>query len=153
MNNGRISSENAVNAKRKNVDTSIESIVNTKVNVDTIIQRKFAKNIYKRRRMKINAVMDDILKTVNVLQVNLVVNGQNVSISMILAIDLKEVKDYKCAGCNDIWIDRACMTEHVIENRRAFFCLNCDDWIRNKSKVFEHGWKLLDKGGFLRTGI
>ena len=60
---------------------------------------------------------------------------------------------FKCSSCLDTWKDRTCVKEHLIENRVVYFCLNCDDWIRDKSGVFRQGWTLLDDQGYLRTGI
>ena len=28
-----------------------------------------------------------------------------------------------------------------------FFCLNCDDWIKYKTKVLDQGWTLFDEEG------
>ena len=53
---------------------------------------------------------------------------------------------YECSGCKDIWTDMTCVKKHIIENQSVYFCLNCDDWIQFKSKVFDQGWTLLDKG-------
>ena len=60
---------------------------------------------------------------------------------------------YKCEGCKNIWEDRICVVEHTIHNMKVFFCLNCDDWIQNKVKVFDDGWTLLDEAGMLRDHI
>jgi hypothetical protein len=61
---------------------------------------------------------------------------------------------YKCAGCKDIWTDRTYVIEHTLRNQLVvYFCLNCDDWVQHKENVFDAGWTLLDKDGFLRTGI
>ena len=62
-------------------------------------------------------------------------------------------KEYKCEGCKYTWNDRTCMQEHNIKNMSVFFCLNCDDWIKNKFAVFEHGWTMFDEAGFLRTDV
>ena len=60
---------------------------------------------------------------------------------------------FKCAGCLDIWNDPTCVIQHVIRNQEIYFCLNCNDWIKEKSRVFDQGWTLLNEQGFLRTGI
>ena len=60
---------------------------------------------------------------------------------------------YKCASCKDTWLNSACVVEHVIQNWRLFFCLNCDDWVTEKSAVLMEGWTLLDRDGLLRRGI
>ena len=60
---------------------------------------------------------------------------------------------YQCAGCKDIWVDENCVVQHYVKNRRTYFCLNCDDWIKDKNNVFEQGWALLDEEGYLRIGV
>ena len=60
---------------------------------------------------------------------------------------------YKCAGCLDIWNDPTCVIKHLICNQEIYFCLNCNDWIKEKSRVFDQGWTLLDEQGLPRTGI
>ena len=61
--------------------------------------------------------------------------------------------EYQCEGCKYVRKDINCMEEHDIRNMRVFFCLNCDDWIKNKFAVFEHGWTMFDDAGFLRTDV
>ena len=63
------------------------------------------------------------------------------------------MEGYKCVVCMNTWNDKTCIKEHVIKNIRTFFCLNCDDWILEKDKVYEQGGSLLDKEGYLRKGI
>ena len=60
---------------------------------------------------------------------------------------------YKCEGCEHIWEEKKFVVEHSILNRRAYFCLNCDDWIVNKFAVFEAGWTLFDTEGQLRQDV
>ena len=60
---------------------------------------------------------------------------------------------YKCASCKDVWEDKMCVMEYTIHNQRVHFCLNCDDWVKQKENVFDEGWTLLDQDGFLRTEI
>ena len=64
-----------------------------------------------------------------------------------------EVNNYQCQGCKYIWNERNCMEEHMIQDTRVFFCLNCNDWIKDKSTVFEAGWTMFDEAGFLRTDV
>ena len=63
------------------------------------------------------------------------------------------MEGYKCVVCMNTWNDKTCIKEHVIKNIRTFVCLNCDDWILEKDKVYEQGGSLLDKEGYLRKGI
>ena len=65
----------------------------------------------------------------------------------------KKISSNQCAGCKDIWVDEKCTVQHIVQNRRTYFYLNCDDWIKDKNNVFEHGWTLLDEEGYLRTGF
>ena len=65
----------------------------------------------------------------------------------------KTKDSFKCSSCLDTWNDRTCVKEHVVENMTVYFCLNCDDWVRDKSAVFRQGWTLLDDQGYLRIGI
>ena len=60
---------------------------------------------------------------------------------------------YQCAGCKDIWNNKTCMVEHMVNNTTVVFCLNCSDWIRDKEAIFDEGWSLLDEAGFLRQDI
>jgi hypothetical protein len=64
-----------------------------------------------------------------------------------------ELKNYKCQGCKYFWNDRKCIEEHVIKDTRVCSCLNCHDWIKDKSAVFEAGWTMSDEAGFLLTDI
>ena len=61
--------------------------------------------------------------------------------------------EYKCASCKDIWTDGTCVVEYTSQNQLVYFCLNCDEWVQNKENVFDAGWTLLDKDGYLRMGI
>ena len=65
----------------------------------------------------------------------------------------KECKQFKCAGCNDTWEDTNCVVKHQLKHGEVYFCLNCDDWIVNKSEVFNIGWTLFDQYGNLRQNV
>ena len=65
-------------------------------------------------------------------------------------VNLVNTRKHQCVSCKDVWDDERCMVEHIIQNTGTFVCLNCDEWIRNKSKVLEEGWTLLDGFGPLR---
>ena len=79
------------------------------------------------------------------LHVTLVQNDEIVN-------QLAETK-FKCAGCGDHWTNMRCVLEHIIKNLKLYFCLNCDDWIVNKSKVLDEDWTLLDNMGNLRKDL
>ena len=60
---------------------------------------------------------------------------------------------YKCVSCKDTWQNRACIVEHIIQNTKMFFCLNCDEWVKTKSQVLDEGWTLLDEAGNLKYDL
>ena len=60
---------------------------------------------------------------------------------------------FKCISCKHIWNDKSCVVEHLLGNHLTFFCLNCDDWVRQKTRVLEEGWSLLDEAGNLRYDV
>ena len=62
-------------------------------------------------------------------------------------------KDYECAGCKNVWQDESCVIEQNFENRKVFLCLNCDDWIVNKSAVLNSDWTLFDQHGNIRQDV
>ena len=64
-----------------------------------------------------------------------------------------EPLEFNCAGCKDTWNQRNCVKAHTIQNMEVFFCLNCDDWIKDKAAVFIEGWKMFDDQGFLRYDL
>jgi hypothetical protein len=39
---------------------------------------------------------------------------------------VEEKKQFKCESCKYSWEDKNCVVEHVIQNMKMFFCLNCD---------------------------
>ena len=41
----------------------------------------------------------------------------------------------------------------TIQGYNVSFCLNCDDRIKIKEAVFDHGLSLLDEAGFLKHNI
>ena len=68
-------------------------------------------------------------------------------------VELGNDHDYQCAGCKHVWNDANCVKEHIIKSMRVYFCLNCDDWIKEKAAVLNQGWTLFDEAGFLRHDI
>ena len=61
--------------------------------------------------------------------------------------------DFQCVGCKSSFTNINHVKIHSIENTETVFCLNCDDWILHKTRVFDQGWTLLDNNGFLRRDI
>jgi hypothetical protein len=45
------------------------------------------------------------------------------------------------------------VVKHVFADKQIFLCLNCDDWITNKSEVIKSDWTLLDRQGNLRRDV
>ena len=64
-----------------------------------------------------------------------------------------EAEKYECVSCRYTWTDRHCVKEHTIRSTTVFFCLNCDDWVKEKSAVYDQGWSLFDQAGYLRLDI
>ena len=42
---------------------------------------------------------------------------------------------------------------HIINDQWVHFCLNCDDWVKDKSKVLDENWTLFDNEGNLRYDV
>ena len=64
-----------------------------------------------------------------------------------------EEEKFQCASCKDCWTDKRCVVAHTQNNHAMYFCLNCNDWVSNKSAVLDPNWTLLDEGGNLRTNL
>ena len=62
-------------------------------------------------------------------------------------------KTYECVGCKSNWADKRCVVGHNIHNQQVYFCLNCDDWVKVKSKVLDQDWSLYDNKGDLRHDV
>jgi hypothetical protein len=62
-------------------------------------------------------------------------------------------KDYECAGCKNVWQDEKCVIKQNIGNGEVFLCLNCDDWIVNKSAVLKSDRTLFDQHGNVRQDV
>ena len=61
--------------------------------------------------------------------------------------------EYKCASCKDSWTSKNCVVEHSLNNHVLYFCLNCNDWVTDKSQVLDTNWTLLDERGYLRRNL
>ena len=61
--------------------------------------------------------------------------------------------EYECISCKSSFSDERCVKMHVIKNTKTFFCLNCEDWVKQKHNVYSEGWTLLDQDGFLRRDV
>merc|ERR1719318_2321754 len=60
---------------------------------------------------------------------------------------------YKCVGCKNEWEDKSCVVEHMIRGHKTFFCLNCEDWVKMKTNVYDANWTLFDEWGYLRQDV
>ena len=60
---------------------------------------------------------------------------------------------YKFVSCKNTRQNRSCIVEHIIQNTKMFFCLNCDEWVKKKTQVLDEGWTLLDEAGNLKYDL
>ena len=58
--------------------------------------------------------------------------------------------EYKCSGCKSSWTEKCHAKEHVIQNMQTFFCLNCEDYMKDKPQIVNEGLTLVDEHWFLR---
>ena len=65
----------------------------------------------------------------------------------------KEQKSFKTHGCKSEWRESKFVVGHIIHGSQLYFCLNCDDWIRDKNRVHDHGWSLFDLDGNLNNFV
>ena len=64
-----------------------------------------------------------------------------------------KIKSYKCVSCDYEWNESNCVVKHVLKNKEVYFCLNCDDWVKDKSRVLDKGWSLFDMAGNLNQFV
>ena len=53
-----------------------------------------------------------------------------------------QVENFKCVSCMYTWMEKDCVVKHTIKNQQVYFCLNCNDWVKNKERVFDQGWTM-----------
>ena len=58
-----------------------------------------------------------------------------------------EITKFNCVSCKYEWKERSCVVKHCVNTMEVYFCLNCDDWVQDKSKVLDNGWSLFDQYG------
>ena len=63
------------------------------------------------------------------------------------------LEDWFAEGCKDVWTEENYVVQHIINGQRCYFCLNCEEWICDKARVFDEGFTLLDEAGNLRYNI
>ena len=61
--------------------------------------------------------------------------------------------EYRCIGCTNSWNDKNCVFEHIINGRQTFFCLNCEVWVKFKTRVYEADWTIYDESGYLKGDV
>ena len=71
----------------------------------------------------------------------------------VIDTDQNEIQEYKCVGCESCWTEKGFTVEYVVANQKVQFCLNCEDWIKDKSKVLDKNWTLFDQAGNLRCDV
>ena len=70
-----------------------------------------------------------------------------------VALAHDEGNRFNCIGCKSRFPEERFVKRHLIQNTETFFCLDCDDWIKDKTRVFDEDWTLLDNNGFLRMDL
>ena len=68
-------------------------------------------------------------------------------------VDEDKSSTFKCVGCQNVWTDNTCVVKHNVNGRETFFCLNCQDWIKFKTRVHDKNWTLFDEAGNLRVDV
>ena len=59
------------------------------------------------------------------------------------------IESFKCVGCKCEYKEERFVVKHLIKDTEIFFCLNCEDWVKEKQNVLEPGWSLFDEDGNL----
>ena len=61
--------------------------------------------------------------------------------------------EFKCVSCKHEWTETKFVVKHLINGMEVYFCLNCDDWVKQKERVFDQGWSLMDQDGNLNYHV
>ena len=64
-----------------------------------------------------------------------------------------ESKTYACLSCKSEWKESNCVVQHIIQEKELNFCLNCEDWVKNKQNIPNEGWSLFDQDGKLNEFV
>ena len=64
-----------------------------------------------------------------------------------------DVEVFNCQGCKGVWEEEKFVVKHIIQNTKTFFCLNCEDWIKEKENVYSEGWTMFDESGNLKHDV
>ena len=65
----------------------------------------------------------------------------------------KDVERFNCVSCKHTWSEEKFVVKHIVKNMDVYFCLNCEDWVQNKSNVLDYGWSLFDQDGNLNYNV
>ena len=60
---------------------------------------------------------------------------------------------FKCQGCDSVYPEENYVVTHEINYMHLWFCLNFDEWIKDKTKVLNKDWNLFDQNGALRRDV
>ena len=64
-----------------------------------------------------------------------------------------EMESFRCVSCKGNWTNESFVVKNVIINQTVYFCLNCDDCVKDKSKVLNNNWTMFDASGNLRYDV
>ena len=67
--------------------------------------------------------------------------------------ELMSEMEFNCIGCQSSWQERRFIIQYNINNQIVNFCLNCNDWVKDKSKVLDVNWTMFDDKGNLRYDV
>ena len=82
--------------------------------------------------METNNVAKDILKHVSGIKSMILAEMIWIVYIFIMVLKKFNVVEYE-------WNDKNCVKEHTIKSMNVFFCLNCDNWIKDKAEVLTEG--------------
>jgi hypothetical protein len=104
-------------------------------------------------------VQTDTQKPVNGLEKNWSIKEKKSVTSLMILLhsrinrlmQTKHVGDtFKFVSCKTEWTESNCVAEHILEDTKLHFCLNCDNWVRHKkNRVLDQRWSLFDQDGNL----
>ena len=60
---------------------------------------------------------------------------------------------YKCVCCKNSWNDENCVAKYRINGWETLFCLNCEDWVKMKTRVYDVNWTLYDESVNLKVDV
>ena len=63
-------------------------------------------------------------------------------------LSILAVLDAKVTG-----LTKACVIKYVISDHEVYFCLNCEDWVKDITKVLDDNWTMFDERGNLKYDV